>query len=76
MCNTGYSGDGFNCTSMSIFFSAECDLNITFQISMSVHWQLMTVTSMPHVLTLREASTVPATLALREMESTAQVINF
>ena len=60
--------------SIFIYISAECDLNITFQISMSVHWEHTTVTSMPHALTLLEASTVPATLALREMESTAQVI--
>ena len=40
---------------------------------MSVHWELTTVTLMLNVLTLLGASTVPATLALREMESTALV---
>ena len=40
---------------------------------MSVHWELTTVTLMLNVLTFLEASIVPATLALRETESTAQV---
>ena len=40
---------------------------------MSVHWELTTVMLMLNVLTLMEISAVPATLALREMESTALV---
>ena len=40
---------------------------------MSVTWNWTTVTSMPPALILLAALSVPATLDLREMESTAQV---
>ena len=43
------------------------------QTSMSVRWALTTVMPMLLVLTLMEASLVPATQAMREMESLAQV---
>ena len=45
------------------------------QTLMSVHLELTTVMLLLNVLTLLGASTVPATLALREMESAAQVIH-
>ena len=40
---------------------------------MSVHWALPTAMPMLLVLTLREASLVPATQAIREMESLVKV---
>ena len=60
-------------TALVITLAVNYYVNDLPQILMSVHCELTTVTLMLNVLTLLEVSVVPATLTLREMESTAQV---
>ena len=78
MCDPGYTGDGFNCTSRiliiiclsaSIYF-----LFYTLQTLMSVNWgRTFATCCMLTVVTRLAVMSVPASMDLMEMESTARV---
>ena len=75
-CNTGFSGNGFNCTSMTdtllCFYRTMIPLLFT-QISMSVmKTQIHVMVMLPAVIQ-RVAMTVNVMLVTQEMDSHAQV---
>ena len=80
-CNSGFEGDGVNCTSTShswkchYYFSVYSFIIIninSIQISMSVH-QTTTVMRMPSAMITLEVTIAAVTLAMRGKDSTAQV---
>ena len=75
-CNTGFSGSGFNCTSMTdtlLCFSRTMITLLFTQISMSVMKTQIHVMVMLHAAIQRVAMTVNVILVTQEMDTHAQV---
>ena len=76
-CNTGYEGNGFNCTSNSLVIIVikmqVATIVFLLQISMSVPQKHITAIQMQHVRTLLVVSTARAMLGMKEMEQAVLV---
>ena len=83
-CNSGFEGDGVNCTSKAVPVLLMCihvmsnhfcpfTLSFHLQISMSVNWRHIHAALMPTVLTQMAVLTAHVVKALKEMVSTVQV---
>ena len=79
MCDPGYTGDGFNCTSKLLIINCISIINLIYfflllQISMSVNWGwTFAMCCTLSVVTRLAVMSAPVSVVLMEMEQTALV---